>query len=92
MARAHAHREGLRRPACRRIFARMRIPKIPFFLAVAAGSAALAALGLASLAHNDLGMSSHTIRSDALLTALLVFGMLVIGMFSSRLGRGRGGG
>jgi hypothetical protein len=37
-------------------------------------------------------MSSHTIRSDALLTALLVFGMLVIGMFSSRLGRGRGGG
>jgi len=35
-------------------------------------------------------MSSYTIRSDALLTALLVFGMLMIGLFSKRLGRGGG--
>jgi hypothetical protein len=68
----------------------MRVPRIPFFLAVAIGSAALAALCLANVAHNDLGMSSHTIRSDALLSALLVFGMLMIGLFSSRLGRGGG--
>jgi hypothetical protein len=68
----------------------MRIPRIPFLLAVAVGSAALAALCLASVAHDDLGMASHTIRSDALLTALLVFGMLMIGLFSKRLGRGGG--
>lgn len=68
----------------------MRIPRIPFLLALAVGSAALAALCLASVAHDDLGMSSYTIRSDALLTALLVFGMLMIGLFSKRLGRGGG--
>ncbi|WP_024508520.1 hypothetical protein [Bradyrhizobium sp. ARR65] len=65
----------------------MRIPKIPFLLAIAVGSAALAALWLAYVAHNDFGMSSHAIRSDALLCALLVFGLLVIGTFSNRLGR-----
>ena len=65
----------------------MRIPKIPLLLAVAAGSAALAALWLANVGHDDLGMARHTIRADALLTALLVFGMLMIGLFSKRLGR-----
>ena len=59
-------------------------------LAVAVGSAAVAALWLANVGHNDLGMAWHTIRADALLTALLVFGMLMIGLFSKRLGRGGG--
>jgi hypothetical protein len=49
--------------------------------------AALAALWLANLAHNDFGIPSRTIRSDSLLCALLVFGLLVIGLFSQRLGR-----
>jgi hypothetical protein len=51
-------------------------------LAIAAG----AAFWLADLAHNDFGIPRHTIRADALLTALLVFGLLVIGVFSRRLG------
>jgi len=49
--------------------------------------AAAAALWLANLAHNDFGISRHTIRDDSLLAALLVFGFLVIGLFSQRLGR-----
>ncbi len=57
-------------------------------LLLAFAVAAVAAFGLADLAHNDFGISSHTIRADALLAALLVFGLLVIGLFSQRLGRG----
>ncbi len=56
-------------------------------LVVAFAMAALAALWLAHLAHSDFGIPRHTIRADALLTALLVFGLLVIGVFSQRLGR-----
>ncbi len=55
-------------------------------LLVSLGFAALAALWLAHLAHSDFGIAPHTIRSDALLCALLVFGLLVIGLFSQRLG------
>lgn len=54
---------------------------------VVVGTAAIAALWLADLAHNDLGIPRHTIRFDALLCALLVFGFLVIGLFSGRLDR-----
>ena len=56
-------------------------------LLIALAMAALAALWLAHLAHSDFGIPSGTIRSDALLAALLVFGLLVIGLFSQRLGR-----
>jgi hypothetical protein len=31
-------------------------------------------------------MSRHVIRDDALLTALLTLGLLLLGMFSNRLG------
>ena len=50
-------------------------------------SAAMAALWLAHLAHSDFGFASHTIRDDALVSASLVFGILMIGLFSSRWGR-----
>jgi hypothetical protein len=50
-------------------------------------SAVMAALWLANLAHDDFGLARQTIRQDALLCALLVFGFLVIGLFSGRLGR-----
>jgi hypothetical protein len=49
--------------------------------------AALAALWLAHLAHSDFGIPSRTIRSDALLAACIVFGLLLIGVFSQRLGK-----
>jgi len=55
-------------------------------LLIALGIAAAAAFGLADLAHNDFGIPRHVIRADALLSALLVFGLLVIGLFSRRLG------
>lgn len=62
-----------------------RFGPLLFALAVAA----VVALWLANLAHNDFGISRHTIRDDSLLAAMLVFGFLLIGLFSQRLG-GRG--
>jgi hypothetical protein len=55
-------------------------------LLIALAVAAAAAFWLADLAHYDFGIPRHTIRADALLSALLVFGLLVIGLFSRRLG------
>ena len=52
------------------------------FVAVAAMVAAV----LAEITHDGLGLSRHVIRDDALLTALLTFGLLLIGMFSNGLG------
>ena len=49
--------------------------------------AAAAAFWLAHLAHSDFGIPRHTIRADALLAASLMFGLLVIGLFSQGLGR-----
>lgn len=63
----------------------MPISKITSLL-VSLGFAALAAFWLAHLAHSDFGIASRTIRADALLTALLVFGLLVIGQFSRSFG------
>lgn len=63
----------------------MAVSKITSLLASLA-FAALAALWLDHLAHSDFGIAVHTIRADALLCALLVFGLLVIGLFSHRLG------
>jgi hypothetical protein len=79
---------GLRPWPHRRIVARMRLPspRMTYFL-LAFAMAALAALWLANLAHNDFGIPRHTIRADALLCALLVFGLLLIGSYSHRLGR-----
>ena len=64
----------------------MRVTKFGSQL-LALAVAAIAALWLANLAHNDFGIPRHTIRADSLLAALLVFGFLVIGLFSRRLGR-----
>jgi hypothetical protein len=64
----------------------MRVTKFGSLL-LALAVAAIAALWLANLAHNDFGIPRHTIRADSLLAALLVFGFLVIGLFSRRLGR-----
>jgi hypothetical protein len=55
-------------------------------LLIALAVAAIAAFWLADLVHNDFGVPRHTIRADALLSALLVFGLLAIGLFSRRLG------
>jgi len=54
---------------------------VPMFIVVAAMAAAL----LAEIIHNGLGIAPRVIRDDALLTALLTFGLLLIGMFSNRL-------
>ena len=56
-------------------------------LLIALAMAALAALWLGHLAHSDFGIPSRTIRSDALLAACLLFGLLAIGIFSQRFGR-----
>jgi hypothetical protein len=56
-------------------------------LLIGLAMAALAALWLAHLAHSDFGIPSRTIRSDALLAACIVFGLLLIGVFSQRLGK-----
>jgi hypothetical protein len=62
------------------------VPRILVSL-VLLGAAALAALGLAHVAHEDLGLSGHAIRIDALYLALLLSGLLVVVMFSGRFGR-----
>jgi hypothetical protein len=76
---------GLRPCLVRRIVRAMRVSRITSVL-IALAMAAAAALWLADLAHNDFGIPRHTIRADALLSALLVLGLLVIGLFSQRLG------
>ena len=63
----------------------MRVTKLTSIL-IALAIAAAAAFCLADLAHNDFGIPRHTIRADALLSALLVFGLLAIGLFSQRMG------
>jgi hypothetical protein len=63
----------------------MQLSKLTTLL-ITLAMAAAAALWLADIAHNDFGVPRHTIRADALLSALLMFGLLVIGLFSRRLG------
>jgi hypothetical protein len=58
-----------------------KISGVLMFIAVAAMVAAV----LAAITHDALGLSRHVIRDDALLTALLTCGLLLLGMFSSRL-------
>ena len=50
-------------------------------------SAVIGAFWLAHLAHSDFGFARHRIRDVALLSASLVFGILVIGLFSTTLRR-----
>lgn len=57
------------------------------YIALIIASAVMAAFWLAHLAHSDFGLARDRIRDDALLSASLVFGILLIGLFSSRLGR-----
>lgn len=59
-----------------------KISGVLMFIAVAAMVAGI----LAEITHDGFGMSRHVIRDDALLTALLTFGLLLIGMFSNQLG------
>jgi hypothetical protein len=63
----------------------MHLSKLTSLL-IALAMAAAAALWLADLAHNDFGVPRHTIRADALVSVVLVCGLLVIGLFSRRLG------
>ena len=84
-------RESRREPRVASIFLpthsyTMRVTRFVSLL-LALAVAAISALWLANLAHNDFGVPRHTIRADSLLAALLVFGFLVIGLFSRRLGR-----
>jgi uncharacterized membrane protein len=59
-----------------------KISGILIFIVVAAMVAGV----LAEVTHEGLGISRHVVRDDALLTALLTLGLLLIGMFSNRLG------
>ena len=59
-----------------------KISGILMFIAVAAMVAAV----LAEVTHDGFGMSRHVVRDDALLTALLTVGLLLLGMFSNRVG------
>jgi uncharacterized membrane protein len=56
-------------------------------LIIFAATAALAALWLADFAHYDLGISRHTVRSDALLTAAGISGILIFLLYSDRFGK-----
>ena len=61
------------------------IPRIIAFV----GSALVAAVWLANFAHNDLGLSRYSIRSDALTSALGIAGMLTLLIWSDRFGKKR---
>jgi len=52
--------------------------------AVAAGVAAFA---VGHIAHDDWGFARQTIRSEALLFAALLGGLLVIALFANRFGK-----
>lgn len=56
-------------------------------LALIIASAVMAAFWLAHLAHSDFGFASYRIRDDALLSASLLSGILLIWLFSNRLRR-----
>ncbi len=51
------------------------------------GAAVLAALALARFAHDVLGLSSDTVRTDAMFLALVLTGLFIIVVFSGRFGR-----
>ena len=51
------------------------------------GAALVAAMALAYLAHDELGIHLDVIRADALVSTLLFSGMLAIAVFSNRFGK-----
>lgn len=50
-------------------------------------TAAMAAAILAYVEHDALGLPRHTIRADSLLAACGAAGLLVIALYSARLGK-----
>ena len=56
-------------------------------LVIFAATAALAALWLADFAHYDLGISRHAVRSDALLSAAGISGILILLLYADRCGK-----
>jgi hypothetical protein len=56
---------------------------------VFACAAAVAAYTVGHIAHDDLGFARQAIRTQALLFAAVLGGLLVITMFGSRFGKGK---
>ena len=56
---------------------------------VFACAAAVAAYTVGHIAHDDLGVARQAIRTQALLFAAVLGGLLVITMFGSRFGKGK---
>jgi hypothetical protein len=54
---------------------------------VFAVSAALAALWLGYFLHDEFGIPRHAVRNDALLSAALAGGLVIIGLYSHRFGK-----
>jgi len=52
-------------------------------------AAGVAAFTLAHIAHDDIGLPRQTIRTEALLSAALIGGLLVIALVGNRLGKHR---
>jgi hypothetical protein len=52
-------------------------------------AAAVAAYTVGHIAHDDLGFARQAIRTQALLFAAVLGGLLVITMFGSRFGKGK---
>jgi hypothetical protein len=50
-------------------------------------AAVVAAFAVGHIAHDDWGFASQTIRSEALLFAALLGGLLVITLFANRFGK-----
>jgi hypothetical protein len=57
------------------------------WIIVFAVSATLAALWLGYFLHDEFGIPRHAVRNDALLSAALAGGLLIIGLYSHRFGR-----
>ena len=61
-------------------------PSITSFIVLAV-SAAAAAIGLAYFAHDGLEISLHAVRTDALITAASIGGVMVLLGYSDRFGK-----
>ena len=51
-----------------------------------AGTAAMVALGLGYFAHESLGVSRAIIREDALISAMLMSGFVIVALFANASG------
>ena len=59
-----------------------RFPSLVIF----AATAAIAAIGLGYLAHDGFELSRHAVRTDALITAAGISGVMVLLRYSDRFG------